>query len=780
MALTFADLLRDPFAPRDYLVTVQPHAIARGSISVAAGGVYASAGKLFKGLMAGDILAASGFAVAGKNDPLVVTQVDPAGGWIVTARATTAEAAGSGRLIQGVVTRYFSTHGYTTGPAETPANAHYDDGVEVALRFSRSLFNGGFIGGQSIPGFGDVVLQNTDGSRDHFRRWGWAGKRITVELGAPTFARADYGVIFDGLTGGVEVTDETVTIQISDFQALLDRIPWSPAYRGSGGLEGTVDTKSLLRPLAYGWVHHCQPQFVGIVGGRHVYQFHDGEVAAYDATWHELYDQGVPLPYQPTLASLVPGQWHLDVANGLVILGGSPAGTISMRTKGCAFGGTFVDTTAAIIRRIAQTRLILDTDLSTTSNSVGTGSKAWTVPSTMRFAVGVYALVAKTDDMENVWMFGPVTAWNPGTGLLTVNVTRSSGAGAGVTNWTVAKIGFADAELDLPSFTALDAAAPAKIGIYLAEEQTALETFDFAVSGVGGHFGFTRAGLFQLGRYVAPTGTPALTLDGADVLALTREPTDAPVWWAALGYARNWGVLSGNDIAASVRENAVTGGTFDSASGWTVPAGWAIGGGVATATAAGTTLTRPITLVVGQRYTLRADVTVTAGSVTFQHGATAIGAAVSASASIAREFVAAAGSTAINMVGSGFSGTVDNVSITATRLAFLQTEYRYTTPVTDGQVRTIYGPTSPQLLRETPLRDEADAQAETQRLLALFSQPADLFRVSAKTEPFSTDVGAETLLIDATRFGLQDGLSNRILQIEEDASDNRVNLLVRG
>ena len=235
----FTELLADPFAEKSFIVTVRPCADISGSIAVAGGAnVYAGAPGTFSGLIHGDRLLASGFAVSGNNGYAVVASVADGGSSIVvTGLALTTESAGSRRLY-GEVARYYSTHGLTTSPSETPANTWYDGRVENALRFTRSLVDGDRIGGRSIPGFGSVVLQNLDGDMDPMRRWGWSGRSIVVEMGGPLFARSAYGVVFNGLTSGVQFDDRVVTISVTDLQGLLEQAPWRPVYLGTGGLEG--------------------------------------------------------------------------------------------------------------------------------------------------------------------------------------------------------------------------------------------------------------------------------------------------------------------------------------------------------------------------------------------------------------------------------------------------------------------------------------------------------------------------------------------------------------
>lgn len=110
----------------------------------------------------------------------------------------------------------------------------------------------------------------------------------------------------------------------------------------------------------------------------------------------------------------------------------------------------------------------------------------------------------------------------------------------------------------------------------------------------------------------------------------------------------------------------VTNGAFASDTGWTKGTGWTIAAGVATATGAISTAlsqTSAITLIEGYTYTITYTVTRTAGSITPSIGGTA-GTARSSSATFTETIVA--GSTQIlAFTGTGFTGTIDDVSVTA-------------------------------------------------------------------------------------------------------------------
>lgn len=76
---------------------------------------------------------------------------------------------------------------------------------------------------------------------------------------------------------------------------------------------------------------------------------------------------------------------------------------------------------------------------STTSLSIGTGSKTLTIQAGKSINIGMSVKIANSNDGTQ-WMFGDVTAYNSGTGSLTVNVTHTNGSGT-IATWTVTMSG---------------------------------------------------------------------------------------------------------------------------------------------------------------------------------------------------------------------------------------------------------------------------------------------------------------------------------------------------
>lgn len=77
---------------------------------------------------------------------------------------------------------------------------------------------------------------------------------------------------------------------------------------------------------------------------------------------------------------------------------------------------------------------------SATSVAIGTGSKTLTVQTGKAFVVGQPVMVAATAAPSTQWMAGNITAYNSGTGSLTVDVVWTRGTGT-LAAWTVSLAG---------------------------------------------------------------------------------------------------------------------------------------------------------------------------------------------------------------------------------------------------------------------------------------------------------------------------------------------------
>lgn len=92
------------------------------------------------------------------------------------------------------------------------------------------------------------------------------------------------------------------------------------------------------------------------------------------------------------------------------------------------------------------------TATSTTSNAIGTGSKSFTVQTGKGFTNGQSVVISSTASPTTHWMYGSITAFNSGTGAITVNVTELAGSGT-LAAWTFVQSPKIDLTATIPNGT---------------------------------------------------------------------------------------------------------------------------------------------------------------------------------------------------------------------------------------------------------------------------------------------------------------------------------------
>lgn len=183
-------------------------------------------------------------------------------------------------LIAGaVVSLYYSDHGFTSGPADTPAHRHFEARVVEALNFQRSMFRSGAIGGPSLPSFGEIRLNNADGGLDFFRNLAFDGREVVVRLGGKDFAYADFGVIFRGTAHSAVVDEQQVAIRLRDLQYKLEAPLQAELYDPPGAGEDSLDLAFTIVGAA-GNTH-----YYAALSGISSYTFQAGDVLEYDVYW---------------------------------------------------------------------------------------------------------------------------------------------------------------------------------------------------------------------------------------------------------------------------------------------------------------------------------------------------------------------------------------------------------------------------------------------------------------------------------------------------------------
>lgn len=125
--------------------------------------------------------------------------------------------------------------------------------------------------------------------------------------------------------------------------------------------------------------------------------------------------------------------------------------------------------------------------------------------------------------------------------------------------------------------------------------------------------------------------------------------------------------------------------------------------------------------------------------------------------------------------------TVQNdvaASVGATRASFLAQADRYSDSIDNG-IRVDH----PFAHDRDPIASyfnlEADAQTESDRLLALYSIGAGLYRFTVGVEPFAFDVG-DIVTLTYPRWDLSSGRDLRVVEMTEDAANNTIELVAYG
>lgn len=430
---------------------------------------------------------------------------------------------------------YYSTHGFTSEPGDTPANQYYEPRLKRAYQFQRSMFSSGQLNGSSVPSFGSITLINRDGGLDALAEYGWGGRRVRVWLGSTGFALSEYGLIFEGAAEGIEFGDGEIVVKLRDLKYLFDREIQTSVFAGTGAEEGGSDVLNRRKPLVYGVCRNVPMLYLGVNAGKHTFFAGAGIIGVL-----RVRDLGYELTFNASTPG--PAEWTVDVSTGLVTLGGSYNGPI----------------TADIIGK----RYLSET--SSTSWAMATGSKAFTVTAGLAFAVGMKVRVGRTSALHSTYGDGLVTSYSGTT--LTINITSLSATTGTHTDWTISPWGtvagiiksiattMGATSFDSSSFSTLDTAQPATVGYYIPDGGNALQHMDAICEGASCNHGFTRAAAFQVGRLASPA-SPDSSYGGSAIIddTLDRRDTDHPNHEVVVRYSRNWfGSMADNQLVGAV------------------------------------------------------------------------------------------------------------------------------------------------------------------------------------------------------------------------------------
>lgn len=258
---------------------------------------------------------------------------------------------------------YLSDQGFTTTPADTPANTYWRRRIETPLRARRSLWNGTRIGGRSTTSFGAATAANDDGLLDGFDAdsLDWTGRQIDVwftKVVRPTLA--DFGApIFSGAVERL-VPGDTLTFELRDLTVLVDKPASRGQFGGTGGIDGPASMKAREKPWLLGRCRQVAP--VLIDAQSNIFMFDPLGFRALLA----LRDKGVTFPtaqfagdfadYAALKAAALTGtQYATCKAQGLIRTASAPVGTLTADVEGLAPGGVWIHRYADMVEHLAVT-----------------------------------------------------------------------------------------------------------------------------------------------------------------------------------------------------------------------------------------------------------------------------------------------------------------------------------------------------------------------------------------------------------------------------------------
>jgi hypothetical protein len=261
---------------------------------------------------------------------------------------------------QGVGAFRFSSAGYATGPAETPASTPFVPAILGDVDLAQSAFDAVAIGGRTALGVAEIELSDRGALRDAVRFGTADGRVASVRVARVTEPRArNRGtplalstLAFRGVVRTISDTSaHTARVALSDLTDRLTAPLQSAIYAGTGGLEGGAELKGRPKPVALGQLYNVPAIFLGNV------DLGVGALPTYQVSWRAI--DGIDAIRVRGVAQTIvggtptPGQARVFLASACFQLGGSPDGDVGADIRGDV-GSAYVNSTAGTLRRLLE------------------------------------------------------------------------------------------------------------------------------------------------------------------------------------------------------------------------------------------------------------------------------------------------------------------------------------------------------------------------------------------------------------------------------------------
>lgn len=143
-------------------------------------------------------------------------------------------------------------------------------------------------------------------------------------------------------------------------------------------------------------------------------------------------------------------------------------------------------------------------------------------------------------------------------------VTADAHAGATAAVRTAAQLmksvmldgGIASGDISAADLAALDAANASECGYWVAGDEKATDIIDALAGSVGAWWGVDRLGIFRMGRFEAPSGSPVATVTAVEAISIDRvagASDPIPAYKASLTY-KPFATVQSSDLAGSVSD----------------------------------------------------------------------------------------------------------------------------------------------------------------------------------------------------------------------------------
>jgi hypothetical protein len=297
-------------------------------------------------------------------DPLLALLANP-----YARRTYLLEAGPKNPGTDAIETVRLSNDGWASKPTDTPASTGYKGRLTTPYNAQVSVLRNGLPGGGGIPTFGAIGIGNpsTRGAngtisheQDDLAGLIWTGYDLEVLVGAPTFARSEFGTIFSGTAEGIRRGFSGLELPLRGYELLLKKPVQSRLYWGFG---------PCLRFAATGYVDFGDILDRGATDSFTVeVLFSSTTLATFKA-----------LATKKTVTAANAGwQFNYNTSNQLVIGAADGTNSVTATVAGAAYLDGTLHRASFVVDRTAQVmRLYVDGELVLTSGSIaGVGSLA--------------------------------------------------------------------------------------------------------------------------------------------------------------------------------------------------------------------------------------------------------------------------------------------------------------------------------------------------------------------------------------------------------------------